>query len=69
MSSSTHYKHQYPGAFLYKGVTYLPYTTLEYLMKIEDEMFPFGKDAVFVTSYPKTGWCATQLYRLLFIWG
>ena len=59
MTSSTHYKHQYPGAFIYKGVTYLPYTTPEYLQKIEDEIFPVGKDAVFVNSYPKSGRCDT----------
>ena len=55
MATPTHYKHRYPGEFLYKGVTYLPYTTVEYLKKIEEEIFPVGRDAVFVNSYPKSG--------------
>ena len=48
-------KHRYPGEFMYKGVTYKPYISIEHLRKFEEEALPLGNDAVFVISYPKSG--------------
>ena len=71
MGSKSREKHQYPGEFVYKGITYMPYINIEYLTKIEEEDLPLGKDAVFVTSYPKSGQCLTNdhdVTRIFIIW-
>ena len=42
----------------------MPYISVEYLMKIEDDL-PLDKDTVFVISYPKSGQCATNNHEVL----
>ena len=57
MDPKSREKHQYPGELEYKTIIYKPIVSIEYLKKIEEEDLPFGKDAVFVISYPKSGQC------------
>ena len=67
MDPKSREKHQYPGELEYKTIIYKPIVSIEYLKKIEEEDLPFGKDAVFVISYPKSGQCERNNHDVTWI--